>query len=410
MKYIFLGVLFIFFNSSAFSQALDSEITSLKDQVQVLMNRINELEKDQAQILEQKNNNNLASWAEKTSVAGDLRYRFESIDAAESIQRDRQRIRARVGIKSQPSEDLELGFGLTTGGGNPVSGNQTLDGAFTRKTVTIDYAYFDFDINNTLSIRGGKVSNPFFRPGGHHLIFDNDLKPEGFAFKYDSDSFFGNFGLFQIEERSKATDISMFGAQLGYQYQFANEIDFITGISYYNYDGIKNSCPIFFESGAGNTLLPLNPEIGERIPCKFGAMEGGEYANDYREIEFFNELGFNLGAHPITIFFDYVTNTEVDKFDTGYATGFSYRDASAPGTWDMAYTYQDLEADAVLGVFSDSDWAGGSTDGRGHNIRGSYILPRGWNLGLNYFINERGFAVGNKRDYNRLMIDFSFRY
>ena len=89
---------------------------------------------------------------------------------------------------------------------------------------------------------------------------------------------------------------------------------------------------------------------------------------------------------------------------------FRFRQAFDMGTWNVAYVYQDLEANAVVGAFTDSDFAGGTSDGSGHTLRAGYSFPRGWRLALRYIIGERGEAAGNLRDYNRLMVDVNFSY
>ena len=72
--------------------------------------------------------------------------------------------------------------------------------------------------------------------------------------------------------------------------------------------------------------------------------------------------------------------------------------------------YQDLEANAVVGAFTDSDFAGGTSDGSGHTLRAGYTFSGGWNLATRYIIGDRGRAAGNERDYNRLQADINFRY
>jgi hypothetical protein len=107
---------------------------------------------------------------------------------------------------------------------------------------------------------------------------------------------------------------------------------------------------------------------------------------------------------------DHVTNRDADEFERGYAIGASFRKASAPGDWNIGYIYQNLEANAVVGAFTDSDFAGGTSDGSGHSLIGGYVFPGGWNFALRYIIGERGEAAGNERDYNRLQADISLRY
>ena len=72
-----------------------------------------------------------------------------------------------------------------------------------------------------------------------------------------------------------------------------------------------------------------------------------------------------------------------------------------------------LGADPFLyfGFFTDSDFIGGGTDGKGHIFRGSYALTKNVSLGGTLFINERGEnSTGSPEDYDRLMLDVEFKY
>jgi hypothetical protein len=46
--------------------------------------------------------------------------------------------------------------------------------------------------------------------------------------------------------------------------------------------------------------------------------------------------------------------------------------AKKQGSWNFRYNYREIEADAVLGTFSDSDFIGGGTDGKGHELNFGY--------------------------------------
>jgi hypothetical protein len=76
----------------------------------------------------------------------------------------------------------------------------------------------------------------------------------------------------------------------------------------------------------------------------------------------------------------------------------------------VGYAYQELEADAVIATFTDSDFAGGGTDGTGHVMEFNYGLRDRWAFGFRYFFNQRGFDAGNEHDYKRLQADVSFAY
>ena len=334
------------------------------------------------------------SWTDSVRLSGDLRYRHETVDDAAASSRNRHRIRARAKLTADVKENMTVGFGLATGGDANDSGNRTLGDGFSRKSIGVDLAYFDWEVADNVNLIGGKMSNPFFRPAGHHLIFDGDLRPEGLAVKYSSRAFFGNASAFWAEERGSESDSMLFGLQGGYRGSLGSGIGVTAGASYYETTHTQGQAPIFTPlSGQGNQL-DIN----------------GNYLTGFSEIELFGELRFDLGGEPLALFADYVTNTDADNFDEGFAVGASYRRASAPGTWSVSYAYQDLEANALVGAFTDSDFAGGTSDGSGHILRGNYVFAGGVNFAVRYIIGDRGEAAGNKRDYNRLQVDANFRY
>jgi len=134
------------------------------------------------------------------------------------------------------------------------------------------------------------------------------------------------------------------------------------------------------------------------------------YLVDYHEIEAFAELTFDFVERPLMLFGDYVTNTAADENDSGYAVGFKYGKASARGTWDIGYVYQKLEADAVLGLLTDSDFGGGGTDAKGSIFTGTWAFHKSWQAKFTYFLNEIDLASGTPRDFDRLQLDLNFKY
>jgi hypothetical protein len=73
----------------------------------------------------------------------------------------------------------------------------------------------------------------------------------------------------------------------------------------------------------------------------------------------------------------------------------------------LGYNYRDLEADAVVGAFSDSDFIGGGTDGKGHMFTAGYAISKNFTTGITYFSNEKG---QQETDYDRLQIDFKLKF
>ena len=135
-----------------------------------------------------------------------------------------------------------------------------------------------------------------------------------------------------------------------------------------------------------------------------------KYLNDYNELEAFANFDFKLAGLPATVFVDYVNNTDTDKFDTGWAAGAQLGLAKAKGSWQLSYAYQDLEADAVFGALTDSDFGGGGTDNKGSVLRGAYALSDKTNVAVTYFINKIDENLGVEQDYNRLQLDLNLKY
>jgi hypothetical protein len=334
-----------------------------------------------------------AAVAPNVRLSGDLRYRHESIDEEGEAERQRQRIRARFGVTADVADNVRLGLTLATGEDDPISANQTLDTGFSRKSIGVDRAFFSWAATDELTFTGGKMANPFYRPGNHHLIYDNDLNPEGLALRYNRDNWFANYAGLWVEERAAADDSIMLGGQLGYRQTLDGGVRVTAGVGYYDYLQTQGQTP-FWNGDA----------VGNRVDA------AGNYLNDFNIAQLFGELGFRAGELPLTVFADYALNTEADDADTGFAIGASVGEVTGPRTWRIGYAYQDLEADAVIGTFTDSDWAGGGTDGKGHVVELNYGFRDRLVFGLRYFLNDRGENAGNERDYDRLQADVQFNY
>jgi hypothetical protein len=334
-----------------------------------------------------------ANAAPAIRFAGDLRYRHETINEDDEVERNRHRIRARFGVTADIAENVRVGLQLASGGDDPVSANQTLDTGFDRKPVGIDRAFFSWEATDQLTFTGGKFANPFFRPGAHHLIYDTDLNPEGLAVRYSRGDWFANYAGLWVEERSAADDSIMLGGQFGYRSTLANGMRITAGAGYYDYLETEGQIPFWDGNPSGNRVDAV-----------------GRYLHDFNIAQLFGEISFKPGEQPVTVFADYVVNGAADSADKGFALGASYGEVTSAGTWRFGYIYQDLEADAVIGTFTDSDFAGGGTDGKGHVVEFNYGFRDRLVFGLRYFLNERGADIGNEHDYNRLQADVVFNY
>ncbi|MCB1844996.1 MAG: putative porin, partial [Halioglobus sp.] len=323
------------------------------------------------------------NWPERTSFDGDFRLRYESIDAEGSPYRDRSRLRARLGIDVLAAEDIKFVFRLATGDGSPVSTNLTLDGGFSAKDILVDRAYVDWRLSEQWTLHGGKIKSPWFRAGGSSLIWDADLNPEGVAAHFRSGSFFASLAALPVEERSSADDSLLLTAQGGWKIALAENASLTTGLGYYSYTNAAGSAPFYDGHAAGNSV-----DLA------------GNYLNDYRLIEAYAEYKTVVGEIPLTAYLDVVRNNAVSVEDTGYAIGANLGSANAPGKAEFGYAWQDTEADAVVGTYNDSDFAGGVTDARGHFIKAKYAIRDNVKLGGTLILARRGAFAGNERDYD----------
>ena len=418
---------------SAQAAVSEQEVSELRQQVEALLARVQQLEVQNSQLvagaapaapaeMEQlksrvaeleatndKQTDQLAQvvaadksmdWASKLKWKGDLRYRHEVIDEETRDQRNRQRIRARIGMEAKVSDSLKTYIGIATGDPeDPRSTNATLGGGNLRKNIALDYAYFDWAAFDNTTVSLGKMKYPFERLSGAQFFYDGDVNPEGGAVRYKAGNglFASGYG-FWIAENSSSADPHVFGAQLGWESTFG-----LTLAAAYNDYTVKDmQLGISLDSGA--------PLAGNSF---YGCGAGGAaacYLYDYNILDLDAEYGFKLGSMPVKVWASYIENTAINDLNTGYNIGFMFGKAKDQGSWEIGALYQDLEKDAQWGGVSDSDFAGGITQGKGFVVKGAYVPIKNTSLNLTYFDNTKNYDTASARDYQRLQLDFSMKF
>ena len=114
-------------------------------------------------------------------------------------------------------------------------------------------------------------------------------------------------------------------------------------------------------------------------------------------MELFTQVKMDLGL-PVALFGDVVLNTEADDEDLGWLVGAELGKAKDPGSYSLGYDYRNLEANAVVGAFTDSDSGGGGTDISGHRVKGKYQIAKNYQTALTLFFQETGIS-GDEEDY-----------
>ena len=429
----------VFSQISAVSADEISELRELiqkqNEQLQQLQQRLDELEVKQKQqnlkteekISEAVKNEQVTAlpdslkWLDKISISGDLRYRHEHIDREEIEEdgsigwrngRDRDRIRARLMIEAMLNDEWDIGFRLASGQADivdgdiyadPISKNQTLTGGFTGKNLWLDLAYFDYHPVNIegLNVLGGKIKNPFYTVGKNQLVWDSDLTPEGIAGKYampfsDSTALHFNGGGFWVSEESSSADTSLWGAQAYFKQTIGNPDYILAGASFWDYGNLQGKEDKFGVL-LGNTNGSADPDVST-------------WGSDFDILEIFAEYGTKLGTLPAAVFGSWIKNTTaVNNEDTGWLVGGKLGKVKDPGSMEFVYDYRDLERDAVVGAYSDSDFLGGTTGGKGHRFGINYQLARNVQSAMTYFHDESTLQ-GPGLDYQRLQADLKLKF
>lgn len=400
------------------NEALQAENEQLKAQDDYLKAETRGLRKESAVHAAEVSKVKGADWAGRVALKGDLRYRHEQLsddtltssgDIA-SADRYRDRIRARVNAEIKATQTIALGIGFaTTEGGDPRSSNQTLSGVFSRKSLDLDTAYFDWKFAQWGNLIGGKMKQPFFKPG-QSLFWDSDVNPEGLAVGFSRGIYFGtayNYWLSEVSgpESAVTSDAMMHGLQLGAKLPVGGST-LTLAAHYYDLSAAEGRAPFYNNSANGNTTVS--------IPS--GTSTLSVLANDYQVINLGAELNAMLGSSlPFQVWADVAQNQDVNDLDTAWSAGVLLGKASNYRTWELGAAYQVVEKDALFAQLIDSDAGAGNTDHEGLVLRAAYAPVRNWVLNATYFMTERNTDVANSVgqvgvDYDRLQLDFNVKF
>ncbi len=286
----------------------DQDFSDLKTELMSLISRVDALEAENKALRESVvssastveklvTSDKSSSWTKNVKIKGDLRYRYENIDAERSDTRERNRIRARLAVTAKPADNVEVGIGLASGSDDAVSTNQTLGGGGTTKDINLDLAYFKWQAKPGFNVIGGKMKNIFYRPAGHGLLWDGDYRPEGLGFTFERGNYFLNTAANFLESDSKNNDHkTAYGLQTGFKGSVGDS-QLIAGVGYFEID--TKTREVFIgdsDDFFGNTFSCLDSD----------ALTGCTYNNDYEELELFAQFSTTIGETPIALFIDMV--------------------------------------------------------------------------------------------------------
>lgn len=169
-------------------------------------------------------------------------------------RRNMLRVRARLGVKAQISDQWLAGVRLASGSDDsPVSTTQTLGGGMSKKDVWLDQMYIAYRPREWVNMTAGRAANPFLSTD---MLYSNDLNFDGVSAVFKQAladrpvTMFGTLGAFALEQTfGKWSDSSwsegetenkwLFGAQVGAKWEI-NKRNTLTGsLAYYRFDNIS---------------------------------------------------------------------------------------------------------------------------------------------------------------------------
>lgn len=403
----------------------------------------------------------LPDWIDRIQWEGDMRLRYEldnfSASNATPINfkgdlrnanisnttedRNRFRVRARLGAKLKLADWLDGGIRMTTGSNtDPISPNQTLETKSSKFSFGLDRAFLRAQPLPWISISGGRIENPWFSTD---LVWDPDLAFDGFAASFkpkfsDNWSAFGALGAFVLDEQdtsdtNRARDKWLFGVQSGVQWKSADDSTFKLGAAYYDFQNVAgnpntlgatefNNTALGFRS-KGNNTFSIDAANGNFCGAATNPGACG-LASKFREINLTGQIDLaTFNPVHIVLTADYVRNIGFDQNEILARTGNLYKSENQAyqvglnvgmpkivqrHDWQVFGAYKHIEADAVLDAFTDSDFHLGGTDTKGWMVGASYGVDK------NAWLTARWFSAneisGLPLAIDVLMFDFNAKF
>lgn len=422
------------------AQSADALIDKLVDKGVLTVKEANELR-------EESDKNFTSAFAVKTGMPdwvngykfyGDVRGRYESFyyDNPASVDRQRFRYRLRAGITATLLDDFEAGFRLTSSepasgggsGGDPISGNTTLQDNGSKKFIYLDLVYgkwsplHNADWNGSITL--GKMENPFVFSD---MVFDADYTLEGaamqLAYNFNSRHTLKlNAGVFLMDEIGGSSSDPFFsGAQLRFDSTWSPKLQTsfgVAGLSIANDQFLNASRGAGFGGTGGTNIVGTttwtvpNQNGGNRRSGLSGTSgSGGNLLNHYNPIVVDGSITYSLekfwhynAPFPIRLAGEFMNNPAASSQNSAYSAGVTFGKAGKRGLWEASYRYKYLQGDAWYEELVDSDFgafyqsssartAGGSgyiagTNVKGHIIKASYSPYNCFTLNLTAFLTD----------------------
>ncbi len=412
-----VAVLMMLFHIGAgVAQQSDQErLQHLEQELQKMQKELEEVKKDRMQAPGSMNDF-LKHFPIKFKVSVTVRYDLTNVEDAEDLRLDSDedgfRTRDRFSVFFAPDGPVNAGIRLTTGEDpNPASPFIRMGDLFRSESFQLDRFYISlrpgqfFDTRPfaehrfQVSFIAGKMQNPFWSGsrGGwrSEIIWDTDVQPEGIALKLGLPKLLPFLGLesttsyFIIEELDDLQFEGLTGDTYVVMTQLKAVVPYATlAFTFYDYErlnaGLRSPN---FTPGSGAFVEPGEPAVLLRSGLQrtnnritFGPGAIGFVEDNFQVINFAGQIYYPIPfptlKPEIWLYGDYVNNTSVDEDDEGYGITIGVRgggQGSVLGPFNLWFTYRDVDNDATLGTFADSDLCAG-TGCKGFEFGANYRL------------------------------------
>ena len=441
---------------------------------------------------------NAPSWVDRIRIDGDFRYRYQSDrydpdntpaevyaeaelgdigrlsrapdfgalafnDAGTPVplastqgSRDRERIRLRLGLTAKVTDEVGVGVRLASGNDSDrVSTNQTLGQNFNKYQIFIDRAFVKVDPTDWLSIRAGRIPNPWFHTDmawSDNLNFEGVATTASWLASNGTMAPFATLGWFPLKEEEQGVRgrRTLMGAQVGSSFELDSRTKFKLGLAYYKYHNLAGMDDTDYPSVGGVPVV--NPATFGRYEYPAGLRQKGNTVFETGPITEDPKWGLayrfapvvltgsaefrHFSPYTLTLTGEYAKNSAFDVADFQRRAGASYAgvdpggkddgyqlkvafgaaEVQEAGQWQVSATYRHVGSDAVLDAFTDSDLGLGGTNLEGYILGLSYGLYRNTSLGVRYLSSNSIDTTINslyptaKFGVNTLQVDFNVRF
>ncbi|MDB6054477.1 MAG: hypothetical protein JWN25_2000 [Verrucomicrobiales bacterium] len=340
---------------------------------------------------------------------GDFRVRYEldydsqTAAGVARADRNRGRIRARLGFNFQVSEDWSVGARVRTGSSK---GQQSSHLSFANDDGTAE----DFDLvpdryfvqfkRDGFTAWGGRNTSPFWYQ--NEMFWDDDATPTGLAGSYALHVGDGNLtaagGAFYLPAGGYDLNGQMLAGQLKYNHPVGpSQVTAAAGLYYMH--GEKGARYLLNRNGERDYLIGT-------ASAQWSAPVKG--------------IPLSLGADVFHNFMDY-SAADVAPFPVvdanqtlGYVFSVQLGQLKKRNDWLLGYYYVHIETFSVNASYAQDDWvrfsSGAQTDSsnfKGHEIRGAYAITKDLNLMARLYLVD---AITTVQDGNRFRVDLNWKF